>query len=95
MPDGHPTAKASVAAHDAKVHLAQLLDRVERGEEIVITRHGRPIARLVPNGPGHDIAAARAAVAALFAVRDELTATGVAPLTLDELLATRDAGRRF
>ena len=37
-----------VAASDAKTHLPQLLTDVERGETVVITRHGRPIARLVP-----------------------------------------------
>ena len=38
-----------VQASEAKTHLPQLLDDVERGETIVITRHGRPIARLVPD----------------------------------------------
>ncbi len=37
-----------VQSTDAKAHLAQLLTEVERGETIVITRHGRAIARLVP-----------------------------------------------
>jgi prevent-host-death family protein len=37
-----------VQSSDAKAHLTQLLSEVERGETIVITRHGRPIARLVP-----------------------------------------------
>jgi prevent-host-death family protein len=37
-----------VPASQAKTHLPQLLDEVERGETIVITRHGRPIARMVP-----------------------------------------------
>jgi prevent-host-death family protein len=37
-----------VQASEAKTHLPQLLDEVERGEIIVITRHGRAIARLVP-----------------------------------------------
>jgi prevent-host-death family protein len=37
-----------VQASEAKTHLPQLLDEVERGETVVITRHGRPIARLVP-----------------------------------------------
>jgi prevent-host-death family protein len=37
-----------VQASEAKTHLPQLLDEVERGETIIITRHGRPIARLVP-----------------------------------------------
>jgi len=40
---------AEVGAFEAKNKLGTLLDRVERGEEIVITRHGRPVARLVPN----------------------------------------------
>ena len=38
-----------IGAFEAKNKLAALLDRVEGGEEIVITRHGRPVARLVPN----------------------------------------------
>jgi prevent-host-death family protein len=38
----------SVGAYEAKTHLPQLLDRVESGEAITITRHGRPVARLVP-----------------------------------------------
>jgi prevent-host-death family protein len=39
-----------VQASEAKTRLPQLLDEVERGETIVITRHGRPIARIVPEG---------------------------------------------
>ena len=35
-----------VNVHDAKTHLSRLLQRVERGEEIVIARSGRPVARL-------------------------------------------------
>jgi prevent-host-death family protein len=38
----------AVGAFDAKTHLSDLLDRVEAGEEIVITRRGKPVARLVP-----------------------------------------------
>lgn len=34
--------------HEAKTHFSKLLERVERGEEIVIARAGRPIAKLVP-----------------------------------------------
>ncbi|HLJ05195.1 MAG TPA: type II toxin-antitoxin system prevent-host-death family antitoxin, partial [Acetobacteraceae bacterium] len=37
-------AVPSVGAYEAKTHLSELLDRVERGEQIVITRHGRPVA---------------------------------------------------
>jgi prevent-host-death family protein len=38
----------AVNVHDAKTHLSRLLVRVEAGEEILISRAGRPIARLVP-----------------------------------------------
>jgi len=37
-----------VNIHDAKTHLSRLVERVEAGEEIVIARGGRPVARLVP-----------------------------------------------
>lgn len=39
---------ATVGAFEAKTHFAQLLERVGRGEEIMITRRGRAVARLVP-----------------------------------------------
>jgi prevent-host-death family protein len=38
----------SVGAFEAKTHLAALLDAVAAGEQITITRHGHPVARLVP-----------------------------------------------
>jgi prevent-host-death family protein len=37
----------TVGAFEAKTHLSSLLDRVARGEEVVITKHGKPVARLV------------------------------------------------
>ena len=37
-----------IQASEAKAHLPQLLDDVERGETLIITRHGRAIARIVP-----------------------------------------------
>ncbi|MGH8283074.1 MAG: type II toxin-antitoxin system Phd/YefM family antitoxin, partial [Gammaproteobacteria bacterium] len=36
-----------VAAFEAKTHFSQLLDQVQRGEEIIITRYGEPVAKLV------------------------------------------------
>ncbi|MEO8469637.1 MAG: type II toxin-antitoxin system Phd/YefM family antitoxin [Chloroflexota bacterium] len=38
----------TVNIHDAKTHLSRLIERVEQGEEIVLARGGRPVARLVP-----------------------------------------------
>jgi len=37
-----------IGVYEAKTQLPRLLDEVERGETITITRHGRPVARLVP-----------------------------------------------
>jgi prevent-host-death family protein len=38
----------SIGAYDAKTRFSELLERVAGGEEITITRHGNPVARLVP-----------------------------------------------
>jgi prevent-host-death family protein len=38
----------TVGAFQAKTHLSELLARVEEGEQVTITKHGRPVARLVP-----------------------------------------------
>ncbi|WP_165074862.1 type II toxin-antitoxin system Phd/YefM family antitoxin [Paludisphaera rhizosphaerae] len=40
--------------HEAKTHLSKLLERVEQGEEIVIARAGRPVAKLVPYEAAHE-----------------------------------------
>ena len=41
---------AEVTVHEAKTHLSRLLRRVAAGEEIIIARSGKPVARLVPAG---------------------------------------------
>ena len=41
---------ATVGSYEAKTHLPALLDRVEKGERIIITRHGAAVAVLVPAG---------------------------------------------
>lgn len=56
----------SVGAYDAKTHLPRLLDQVEEGDTITITKHGRPVARLVPipsaaTAPDEAVDAVRAA----------------------------------
>ena len=42
---------STVSVHEAKTHLSHLLQQVEAGEEVVITRRGEPVARLVAIGP--------------------------------------------
>jgi prevent-host-death family protein len=48
---------AQVGMHEAKTKLSQLVERAEAGEEIVIARNGRPVARLVPVTGGNALAA--------------------------------------
>ena len=81
---------SAIGAFDAKNRLGQLLDAAERGEETVITRHGRPVARLVPALPAFD---RKAALAALTRIRARAR-TAASPPSLDELRAWRDEGRR-
>ena len=46
----------SVGSFEAKTHLPQLLERVAKGEEFTITKHGKPVAKLVPaDRPADDI----------------------------------------
>jgi prevent-host-death family protein len=63
-------AERSVGSYEAKTHLPRLLDRVEHGETIVITRHGKPVARLVPASPATAQPDVRRAVAEMLATRD-------------------------
>lgn len=72
----------------AKAQFAELLGQAERGETIVITRHGKPIARIVPD-PEERQRKSREAVEAIKELRKH---TGHA--SVEELLAWRDEGRK-
>ena len=76
----------TVGAFDAKTHLSALLERVAAGEEVVITKHGRPIARLVP-ALGSEKTRAQNAFAKLKELRRATTLGGICWKEL------RDAGR--
>lgn len=80
----------TIGAFEAKNHLGRLLDAAERGEETLITRHGKPVARLVPAAPPFDREAARAAIQR---IRDRAERAKL-KVTLEELLAWRDEGRQ-
>jgi prevent-host-death family protein len=81
----------TVGAFEAKTNLSQLLDRVERGEEVIISRHGRAIAKLVPVGDQRqsdiDCAAER--------LRAFRSTHAVGSMTREEIRSARDEGRRF
>ena len=77
-----------VGAFEAKTHLSALLDEVARGETIIITRRGRPVAQLTaPEAPDRE--AAVAAVATLRRLRQRI---GWA--TTEDILQMRDEGRQ-
>ena len=62
---------ASVTAFEAKTRFGKLLERVTRGEEIVITRHEKPVARIVPEGRT-SLEDVRVAVAGLRGLRQRI-----------------------
>jgi prevent-host-death family protein len=78
-----------IQASEAKTHLPQILDEVERGQTVRITRHGRPIARIVPEFDRRQ-AEVDQVITNLQALRSRLGATSV-----DELLAWRHEGHRY
>lgn len=61
----------SIGALEAKTRLSELLDRVARGEEIMITRDGKPAARLVPAEAGAKPAGKKASAAELLEIGRE------------------------
>ena len=62
----------SVTALEAKTRFGQLLERVAQGEEVIITRHEKPVARLVPEGRRNK-ESVRAAVAGLLELRGKIS----------------------
>jgi prevent-host-death family protein len=72
----------------AKAQFAELLDEVERGETVIITRHGKPIARLIP-----DEAARKERFDRAIATMKELR-KHTKPTTIEEIIAWKNEGRR-
>ena len=66
-----------IGAFEAKNKLGTLLDWVERGEEVLITRRGKAVARLVPAEPGFDRAKARRAADGILDARRGVTLGGL------------------
>ena len=84
---------STITAFEAKTRFGELLDRVARGEEVVITRHDKPVARIVPEG-GRSLAKIQAAVNDIRALREEISSRpGFRPLSSHEIRKARDGGR--
>lgn len=67
----------TVGAYEAKTHLSELLERVEAGEEITITKHGAPVARLVPVKKEASLEERRAAVERIQKLATGLSLAGL------------------
>jgi prevent-host-death family protein len=86
---------ATVTAFEAKTRFGELLERVGRGEEVVITRHDTPVARIIPEGR-QSIERVRQAVSALNQVRAQIgrRLQGRAKLTNEQVRSAIASGRR-
>ena len=78
-----------VQASEAKAHLPSLLDDVERGETLIITRHGKPIARIVPE-PDRRQAEVDRAIAAI-----EIFRATMPRIPLEDILSGRHEGHKY
>jgi prevent-host-death family protein len=82
-----------VGAFEAKNKFGSLLDRVEAGERIEITRHGRPVAQLVPR-PAFTTEQREQARAAMQRIRQRAIEAKAGPFDWEEWKSYRDEGRR-
>lgn len=78
-----------IGASDAKARFAECLDEVERGETTVITRHGRAIARLVPEAGRRQ----KQIDEAIKDIRRLQKETG--RITIEEILSARHEGHKY
>jgi prevent-host-death family protein len=78
----------TVTAYEAKTHLPRLLRAAERGETVIITRHGKPVAQLGPveDRRGRDVAQVIERMKRARAQRPRVS--------VEEILAARDEGRK-
>ena len=89
----HDGEVTEVQASVAKAHFSQLLDEVERGRTIVILRHGKPIARLVPDSDER-MRRHREAWDRLRKLGDEIRARN-GGLTVEEVISSIHEGHKY
>ena len=77
----------TIQASEAKTHFLRILDKVERGESIIITRHGKPVARIIPQ-VDIDRERVEQAMQEMRRLRQK-----IGKLSLEEILSARDEGR--
>ena len=79
-----------IQVSDTEANLSKLLDDVERGATVVITRDGRPVARVVPEVDQRRQAEIKQAIQELKAFRRTMP-----KISIEELLSMRDEGRKY
>lgn len=80
-----------VGTFEAKNRLSELLDKAERGEEIIITRRGRPVAKLISLSAQSDIERSRDAAKEIRKLAKEMD---LGPYDWEEWKRYRDEGRK-
>lgn len=92
-----PTMTATFGVFDARSRFSELIDRAERGEEIIVTRHGRVVARIAPPDAAPRQARTPEEIAALFEQirlnREAIRRTS-GPVTQAEIKAWKQEGQR-
>ena len=78
----------TIQASEAKTKFLSILDDVERGESVIVTRHGKPVARIIPEAEVDRDRVTRA----MQSIREIRKRTK--PVSIEEILAMRDEGRR-
>ena len=84
---------AKVTAFEAKTRFGELLERVAKGEEVVITRHDKPVARLIPEGAPR-LDEVRRSVQGLRDLQQRIRRRSKATLSAADVRSAIEAGRR-
>jgi prevent-host-death family protein len=77
----------TIQASEAKTKFLSILDEVERGASIIVTRHGKPVARIIPEAEVNRERVERA-VEGMRTLRQR-----IGKMSLEEILSARDEGR--
>jgi prevent-host-death family protein len=84
---------AKVTAFEAKTRFGELLERVAKGEEVVITRHDKPVARLIPEG-AQRLDEVRRSVQGLRDLQQRIRLRSKATLSAADVRSAIETGRR-
>lgn len=80
----------TIQASEAKTKFLSILDDVERGESVTVTRHGKTVAQIIPVPPSDEERRERVerAIAGIRALRER-----IGKMSIEEILSARDEGR--